>query len=329
MIKLKLVSLLAILIIFGYNGVSAQVAAGKPKEPIEKLEFQFVNTFPVNIVHQYVFIDSTNVNRVYSDSSMFNYLQNIDNNFSVKAPNRPDKEGNYSLDVSIDSIYFRFDSPKKKVDYNTAWDEGRPPFDIRNYERASVPLGLEYTMQYSPYDEVTNISGNRLDEKIRSLSDPKNGLTDSVRKYIWLGGMSDRNLEFIADVNKNLLPDTKVSADTFWITTVKCRVDDVFFIDTVKMKIKSYTTKLYKLTGESIGRYLIKEPMMVYNIDKFVVPSFISGTSTYNMDLTPKGTIDKLEVKYDLNLLLNYKQEPIVEIIKSSQKWVLINRYNY
>lgn len=332
MIKLKLVSLLAILFFFAYSGVSAQVAAGQPNkkaEKIEKLEFLFINKFPLNIVHQYVFKDSTSVNRMYSDSSMFNYLQNIDYNISIKSPNRPDDEGNFSLDVSIDSIYFRFDSPKKKAEYNTAWDEGRPPFDIRNYEISTVPLGMEYTLHYSPYDEVTNITGDRLVEKLRTLNDSKNGLTDSIRKYIWLGGLSNRNLEFLGDVNKNFLPENKVTPDTFWITTIKCRVDDVYFIDTVKMKIKSYTTKMFKLTGESIGRYLEKAPMMIYNIDKFVYPSYISGKSTYYMELTPKGTIDRLEANYDLNLLFHYKKEPIVHIIKSSQKWILINRYNY
>ena len=68
MTKFKLVSLLIISLFLTYDGVSAQVAAGKPKEKEEKLEFLFVNTFPVNIVHQYVFKDSTNVNRMYSDS---------------------------------------------------------------------------------------------------------------------------------------------------------------------------------------------------------------------------------------------------------------------
>ncbi|MEI6089457.1 MAG: hypothetical protein WCR42_03305 [bacterium] len=329
MIKLKLVSLLAILFFFAYSGASAQVAAGKPNQQAEKLEFQFVNKFPVNIVHQYVFKDSTNVNRMYSDSSMFNYLQNIDYNFSEKAPNRPDDQGNFSLDVSIDSIYFRFNSPNKKAEYNSAWDEGTPPFNIRNFERCSAPMGMEYAMQYSPYDEVTKISGDRLASKLKDLNDPKDGLKDSIRRYVWLGGLNDRNLEFIADVNKNFLPENKVTPDTFWITTVKCRVDDVYFIDTVKMKVKSYTTKMYKLTGESIGRYLEKSPMLVYNMDKFVTPAFISGTSTYSMNLTPKGTIELLEAKYDLNLLLHYKNEPIVHIIKSNQKWILIDRYNY
>lgn len=329
MIKFKLMSLLAILMIYGYCDVTAQVAAGKPSEKAEKLEFLFVNTFPVNIVHQYVFKDSTNVNRMYSDSSMFNYLQLVDYHYSLKAPNRPDEQGNYSIDVSIDSIYYRLDSPKKKADYNSAWDEGSPPFDIRNYESCTVPLGLEYTMQYSPYDEVTDLTGQRLDDKIANLSNPKTGLTDSIRRYVWLGGMSDLNLEFLADVNKNILPDAKVNADTFWITTIKCRVDDIFFIDTVKMKIKSYTTKLYKLSGETIGRYLIKEPVLIFNIDKFIKPAYISGTSSYNVELTPKGTINLLEAKYDLNLLLNYKEEPIVHIIKSNQKWILLNRYNY
>jgi hypothetical protein len=329
MIKLKLVSLLAIIFFFAYNGAIAQVAAGETKEKSEKLEFRFVNTYPVNIVHQYVLKDSTNVNRMYSDSSMFNYLQITDYNYSLKAPNRPDKDGSYSLDVSIDSIYFRFNSPKKKAEYNTAWDEGTPPFDIRNYEKCSVPLGLEYVMQYSPYNEITNVTGERLEDKIRTLSDPKEGLKDSVRKYIWLGGLSDRNLEFIADVNKNILPDKKVTADTSWITTILCKVDDVFFIDTVKMKIKSYSTKMYKLAGESKGRYLIKDPVMVYNIDKFVTPALISGKSTYYMELTPKGTIDRLEANYDLNLLLQYKKEPIVHVIKSTQKWILVDRYNY
>ena len=331
----KLFASVFVVILLFTGQAFCQVTGAVPNNSQDELIFVMKQKFPPNVVHKYTLTDSTNVHRIFSDSSEQKYSYNNLLHFNEKAPGRRDADGFLDIRVSIDSLAFDFmDSTKNKhVEYNTNWDEGRPPFSFRPFTQWMVLVGKECELTYSTYNEVVEIAGERYFEELDRLKDPKIGFTpeDSIKKFIWVDGVDLDNIAFIADVSKGLLPpnDGKIPKDSSWKAIIHNRVNGVHIIDTVLLEIVYYSAKQYIIEGESIGMTIDKKRVLPNNLNILSYPSGIEGTGKYKIKMTPRGAIQVLETVYDVYVTVPLKSEYYMENIQSKMVWNLLNRYKY
>lgn len=321
-----------LLIIVSVMALSSNLYAqstGNTGEQKQKLLFTLIQKYPVNVVHKYFYRDSMAVKRTFSDSSVINYLEDKVTYISQKAPNRRDSEGYIDIQMSMDSLYYTFQSNKDTIEYNTQWDEGRPPFSFNPFMASIVPIGKDFLLKYSPYDEIVSIRGDRYERQLKRLTSPKTGIKDSLQYHLWVTGQNILNLSFLTDVNKNILPETKASKDTTWIALVPGRINGVHFIDSVKMKIVKYNTKKYTLEGESIGKTILPLRALIYRINHLINVNEIIGNSHYHIELTPRGAIEKFEINHNVKIEYQFKNDIILENIVNKQNWVLTDRFNF
>lgn len=321
-----------ILILIGFLGFFAYDAfaqsSGQPNEK-NQLEFILAHKYPLSIVHQYYFRDSTITSRLYEDSTTINYFEDKIIHFNQKAPTRTDSEGFWELNVSIDSIYYHFIEGDKKIEYGSTWDEGLPPFNHKPYLSVAVNDGSEFTLKYSPYNEIVEISGERYEEKRKSITDPKRILPDSIWQHQWIFGTSLENLEQIVDLNKGILPLQKIVPDSQWIALVHNKVNEVHFIDTVVFKLVAYNTTMYTIKGVSVGKKILDFKTLPYKLDYLFKAKSIIGGSEYYLELSPRGAVEKIRIHNNLKIGFSMNNSPIYEYIENNQSWVLVERYKY
>ncbi len=329
----KILLVVLSIIIMGNYSTFAQ-ASGLEKKEKEELIFVIKQKFPVNIVHKYYLYDSTNVHRIFADSSEHKYKYEQVFNFNEKAPSRKDEEGFFDLLVSIDSLEYKFtdSSAKKYVEYNTNWDEGVPPFSFKHFLQSLVLNGKEAYLTYSGYEEIVDISGDRYREMIWEYTNEKSKrrITDTIQKHIWVDGVDMDNMAFIADVSKDILPPTgRIAKDSSWTAVIRNRVNGIHIIDTVELKLKTYTTKKYVLEGKSLGMSLVNRRILPYKIDMLLTPESIEGSATYEVTVSPHGAVEELKTNYDIYVTVPVKHQYYVEHIESAMTWHLLKRFRF
>jgi hypothetical protein len=327
----KILLVVLSIIILGNTSSFAQ-SSGFDKEERDELIFVIKQKFPVNIVHKYYLHDSTNVHRIFADSSEHKYSYEQVFNFNEKAPGREDQDGFLDIRLSIDSLEYKFiDSTTEKVtEYNTNWDDGVPPFNSTHFLQSMVLNGKEVNMTYSGYKEVVNLSGKRYEDMLWKYNESDNKITDTLQRFIHIEGVDLDNMAFIGDVSKDLLPPNgRIEKDSSWKAVIRNRVNGIHIIDTVELKLKTYTSKLYKIEGKSLGMNLVNKRVMPYGVDMLLTPQSIEGTGTYEISITPRGTIEELKTDYDVYITVPVKHQYYVEHINSSLKWHLLKRFRY
>lgn len=321
----------AFLVFFGISAF-AQSTGGSNKEDSNELIFVLKHKFPVNVVHKYYMLDSSTVTRFYVDSVESRYSYQKLTHFSCKAPNRRDEEGFLELRVSIDSLDFSFTDyvTDENTSYNTNTDDDAPPFSFNQFMMSMVPIGKEFFLTYSGYQEVVNIYGERYKLFFDRYDDPETGMKDTIQRFVWLEGVDLDNMSFLADVGKDLLPETgRIAKDSTWRAIAHSKINGVHIIDTVEFVMTKYTSKQYEMKGKSIGMYLPDKRTLPYKYPLLTKAESISGTGEYTIRMTPRGAIKALEAKYDVMIKLPIKNEYITEKVNSNITWILDRRYKY
>lgn len=294
----------------------------------DELTYKIFSDFPVGVFHTYDFTENTSVLRTYSDSSQVNYDKFLIYHLSMRAPNEPDN-GFLILEVSIDSLKYKFSDSRDTVEYNSQSDEVAPPFQIPDYVKSSVILGKEFEFEYNPYYEVIKVAGDRLERQRYRIKDPNKGMRDSLRRYIWLKQLSDEHLEFVSDLRKGLFPDFRAKEDTTWKTRVYLESEGIRFYDSVEVKFNGYEARSYLLTGESFDLELIDEDAVIHKIEAKSSPQEIKGNIEYELRVNPRGFIEYLQIDMDLKFEMKIKNETFNQHVVSTYTWELGKMYKW
>lgn len=290
----------------------------------EEITYKVVSKFPVNILHGYTLNIISDVVRTYSDESKYFYNRNVNYDISLKAVDMP-KEGKQFIYVMVDSMNYEFKDAKGiDIKYNSMDFNATPPLKHIDYENHAIPLGLEWEMVYSPYYDVIDITGKKIDYKRDYINDSKLGIKDSIKLFRWNQGLSNEYLNFIADVHKGLIPDSRVSEDTTWADFVFFNLEGIKFRDSVEVHFDEYTVANYILKASSKEILPADEKVILIGIDKeFCEVLEVKGNADYVLKINPYGTLNEMLINYDIEAKIKINKEVFTQNIKTTLSWTL------
>ncbi len=319
--------LLSLILILPVGNTYSQAAKGEESDD-EIPKFRLNHKYPTLVYSSYKMTETTKTWRQYSDSSIIEYKRELTFYFTVHAASPPE-DGFHTLDVSIDSCEYYFKQGDSEVKFNSQSEEltGKRFLDKT---ASTVPLSREFQMTYSPYGEVAKIEGDDIDWLERNVLEKGKDKLDTLEKHIWLEGISFDHLTYIADLQKNILPNGIVSKDSVWKAAFQTEIDGIDFMDTVKTRIKEVKPAMYIIEAAADSLKPLDEKARFYGIKKILVDiDAAKGSGTYTVHLTPRGTIEKAVGDFHAELIPKIKKDRFFQKIDTKVEWQLLGQYKY
>ena len=321
-----LICLFAYLII---GNAEAQEKAAEQKKETDKVPFTVKANFPVNVSHSYLLTDTTDIEREFSDGTSQKYTRILKYYFSLRAPNLINKEKQLLVVCSVDSLEYTLLSNDSKVFYHSQADDLRPP-KHEDYQILMSPLGLEFEMTYSPYQEVANIGGEAYKEKMFLINDPQHAPSDSIIKFTWNDRLSSIPLLTYFDIVKGIYPNGRVIIDSSWNKVITNDVEGATVVDSVKFTLKSFNIKNFIIEGQSYSTKVAENDVArLFNIRQLLNVQSAEGSSNYKVKIHPKGTIEELTVNGNYTVNYQIARDVIKQKVNSRKKWLLLGMYNW
>lgn len=293
----------------------------------EEIYYILKPNFQVQIINLYEMTEQTKVKRVISENDTMTYERDITYHISLYPPAEPN-DGFQDVDVSIDSINYRFTDGKISKVYNTM-DFTPSPLSFQDYEMIGPTISQKYTMTYSPYGEVSKISGESLEKAIKMLDHKTFGISDPVKRQIWQNAYSFDHLTFLADVTKNYFPLGKIGRDSVWKKEVTLDLNRVYFKDTVYAKIDDIKSSKYQLRGTLDSLVPISSLSMLYDIKKPVKIKKATGNGILDVEFTPAGVVEFVSGDFITEITYQHNGKEIKEIAETKLSWELVRRLSY
>lgn len=284
--------------------------------------------FPTSVRHIYQMSDTTVVYRTYSDSSTKKYTREYEFSMTERQLSDPEK-GFYKIDVSIDSLNYRFKDGEAVYDFNSQADNpGALTFE--DLVVNSVPLGKDFEMTYSPYGEVIKIEGERLDWLKNYIEEEGKGLPDTVLKFFWLDGISLNHLKYVADTKKLIYPVYQVNVDSSWKSPFDFMINGMYYSDTAYAKITKIGDGEIHIQSKLNNIRALDKYGKFYNIKGQLLQIVKSqGTGYYNLVLSSKGTIKKAELVTNVDITVKVNRDVFTERISSKVVWDLLKQLHF
>lgn len=284
--------------------------------------------FPATIIHVYKMTDTTNVIRQYSDSSIKKYSREYDFFLTERAPSSPDK-GFHKIDVSIDSLKYKFTDGEAIFDFDSQLDNpGALTFEDLVF--TSIPLGKDFTTNYSPYGEVIAIEGERLDWLKNYINEEGKDLADSVKKHLWLDGISMDRLKYVSDPKKLAYPAGSLQIGEEWKSKFEFMINGLYYQDSAIAKITGTGGNEITIEAQLKQIEFSGKPGKFYNIKGQLVPVVkCVGSGTYKLILSSKGSIRKAELICNVDITAKVGRDLFTEKIQSKVIWDLLKQYTY
>lgn len=296
----------------------------KPHEPMYKLLVKF----PVNVSHKYIYTEESKITRIYSNNKTVDFNRELTYHFSLRAPSAKNKEGFQLIEVSVDSMVYKFTTKDTTYYFNDQSEVLRPP-KVDDFQNKFVPLGLNFNMTISPYYEVAKIAGDMLLEKRNYVSDPKTGPSDKLVKATWVNGLDDYSLMNIFDIVKGFPPIQKVDIDSTWTKDILTEIEGSRIIDSVEFKLENFNIKFYTITGKTKGAKAIPSIVRLNGLSQLIDFTDAEGSTDYKIKLYPGGNIQEIEMLQNYNLTYRVLNDYIQQKVETKKYWKLDKMYNW
>ena len=293
------------------------------KEP--EIEYRLKVKYDPKIYNSYKLTESNDVTRVYSDSSIVKYNRTITYFFTLYAPDPPE-EGFLDIDVAVDSMRYKLVHGEQIYEYDTQRD--MESVFIFDREVASVPATKEFSMIYSPYGEVAEISGDMLDFETEKLFKYGDRL-DTLKKFVWYRGLSAEHLAYLVDVPKGLLPYGSVTEDSIWTKPVKFDVNGVAFSDTMVVRINEHSRGTFLIEAAADSLTPVESAGRFYQIKELAEIRGGVAKGTFEMELIPSGVIGFAEAKIKGVIYPKVKKEEFKEYVDTKITWELEGQFRF
>lgn len=282
--------------------------------------------YPISILHNYKYEETTEVLRTFSDSSRRSYERNVQYFFSHNN-NQMRDDGIIVLDVSIDSLIYSFKEKKSEIYYHSQ-GEDLSAFNFPDFKTVSVPLSKSFKLYISPYGEPIKIEGERLSE-FRNYLKKGAGQIDSLELFYWEDGISDERLISIVFPNKISLPSNVIAKDSSWNSLYEMQADYKNLYDSCSVKFLGFVDGNYNITTEANNFIFNKSYCYFPLLSKLAKIDSVKGTSEYNINITPRGTIKNASSDYDIIIFGTHIRDFFYDIIKSKSSWELLGQYKF
>lgn len=284
--------------------------------------------FRTQIYYNYVLNDTTKVKRVYADSSIKEFQRIISYFMTIMQPDPP-KDGFSKVEISIDSIHYKFIEGENVYQFYNIETASPSVFKFEDFLTYNVPMSMQYDLTYSPYGEVAKIEGERLTEKRNYVEMLKNSIPDTIWYYNWTDGLSDLRLKYIGDVIKLIYPINPVYRDSIWFSPIELQVDGIHLIDTVELKVSGFWNNKYNIVGKFTSPKVRWKRTKFYAIPNLLLPyKLLNANGKLEQTLSAAGLAQELKIQLNLKLQVG---TPLIfeENLTKNLHWIMVNSYRF
>lgn len=277
----------------------------------------------------YEMLDSTLVERMYSDSTVMKYTRIMKYNFTLRADADP-KDGIYKVSINVDSVDYWFKQDETSIYYNTNSTKNMR-LEFPDLVAATVPVNRTFTMNYSPYNEVVKCEGEMLDWLRDYIRDNNKGQLDSIMENIWLNGISNTALAHIGDIQKGVVPNGRVYKDSTWSKPLFYKSDGIDCRDdSATSKILGFYDNTYRIeTTTNKFKVLPATKSRLYGIPYFVDVLGGNGNGKFNLSITAKGLPRRADAQFVTNMKVSVKREVFTQKVTTHTIWTLLGEYKW
>jgi len=285
--------------------------------------------FKTQVYYNYNLYDTTSVVRVYPDSSIKRFKRIITYFMTLMQPDPP-KNGFSYVEVSIDSIHYRFEEEKKIYQFWNIETANPEIFKFEDFQTYNIPMGLEYTLVYSPYGEVAKIEGERLQEKRLYVEKLKPTMRDTLWLYNWTEGLSDFKLKHISDVIRISYPVNPVYKDSAWLSPIELDIDGINLFDTTVVKCTGFLGNKYYIEGNFSKPFAKWKKTKFYGVKTLSLPYSVEvGSGTFKQILTSAGLVQTLKIRLDIVLSVGGEKNVFNEHLAKTMHWEMEKSYRF
>lgn len=319
----------AIALLFTFITTSNSISQEDNDEDKEEVMTYRVDFFiPPTIRNHYSYNEKTEVLRTYSDSSTFSYSRDITYFFDVKEPSVP-KDGFTTLEISLDSVHYKFTKGDFEYFYNSQSIEPGN-FKIYDYLSNIVPMGQFFTMTYSPYGNISNIEGEELEFFLQNSIIDKKDAFEPIDYFLWKDGLSDNRLIHISDFKKVHYPNYRLAEDSTFISPIEFQLNHINIKDTVKMTFEDISAGYMTFGGSLSDVEFDNDQIHVEGIDNYLVNiKDVNAKGTIETILSPRGTPEETTLIVEMLINAEVKVEKFSEKVNSTMKWELLGQWEY
>jgi hypothetical protein len=247
--------------------------------------------------------------------------------YDVKAPD-PKKDGFLTLDISIDSMHYKYTKGDYTYSYNS---QGELPgkFSLKDFTANIASLSRYFEMTYSPYGNVSKLEGEALSEYVESLEKKKESFKP-VDYFLWSQGAATNRLIQITDMKKILYPEFRLAEDSSFKSPVHIRLNHIDLLDTLDVTLTEVSSGMMYLNGYFNDPELLTKEAYFEDInDELVEIRNVTANGTIVAELTPRGTPEKTEIDMTMEVQGKIKREAFTEVVKSKMIWQLLGQWEY
>jgi hypothetical protein len=305
------------------NTNSSSKSAEDYSPRVEMREYKMQYNFAENVDYLYKMNVKTEVVRTFSDNTTQKYEREMEIHISFRRPSGLE-DGFAKIWVGYDSILYKFSDGK----YNAKWfshnDDDRDP-KVADFDIVFPIMGSSYISIISPYFEVAKIEGIALEES-RTRTEK---ITDSVNYKIWKKYLSDDNLNFYSDMNKNVIRNGRFALDSTWIMRFTIPIEGIrYTCDTATVKFYLYDGKNFHIKAEMPKMYAnTNDSATVIGLDRNILPvdttSFSSGF--WDISVSPRGMINTVEGEFSTKANMRLNKTEFSDAIKTKIKYEYVS----
>jgi hypothetical protein len=325
---MKMFFILILISLISSSNIFSQEKSVDNKKSNDPISYTIKSKFPVNVQHVYSYTDSTKITRIFSDSTKQEFQRVMKYYFTLRAPNVTDKDGFTIVIVSVDSLEYWFKNKDTSFYYNSQADDMRPP-KSNDYTLNLVPLGLDFEMTYSPYQEVAKVWSENLENKRKYVTDTKTAPTDADVRFNWTDRLSDTPLLSCFDVVKGILPNMKTYMDSTWNDEIVLDIEGATIKDSVQFKLSSFNIKNYIIDGTVKSINPVNKKTRLFDIGALAEVVSTNGKGDYKIKVQPKGTISELLINHELDIKYQIQNDFLTQKISTNKHWKLEGMFRW
>ncbi len=143
-----------------------------------------------------------------------------------------------------------------------------------------------------------------------------------IQQFLWLDGISDKNLRHFGDLTKGIIPNGKVKRDSVWDREIAVRMNSIDFAGKIKANISSAKDGVYRIEAASDNVVAQPGDIRVYGITELVKLNSGRGNASFSIELNDD---DVRHVVADYSSIINatIKKETFTDNISTHLSWTL------
>lgn len=279
------------------------------------------------VYHNYRITENTRVKRVFEDSTVNEYSKDVTHWFTVFVPEKVDKNGFLLTEVQVDSMTYDLKSPAINVSYDSRNFDMEIPINNMDFFNSYIVNSLTFKFLYSPYGNVSKVSGKRLEDARQNFAKT----TDTLKRNQIIQEVGDGNLEFLFDVAKGVYPPFAATIDTSWKSEITYYISHIPVSGEVTNTFKGYSDQEYQIMTK-VDSLELRNKIADYlfpDLDKYGSVNSATTSGTIETDMYTGGTIKYVRALLKTKIsgkLANFKYN---ETIETTYTWDLLGRFAY